>query len=119
MTEDARTAIIAGLLTALIAQEENRLLDIGEGWHDAASLEHDSRLSIALSFWEGWADSAEHNWLYYEGMGAQDWPRQARIIIEALERDQPITDAEILERWTPRFRKPSVLSRLMSRLQGK
>ena len=48
--ENARTAIVSGLRMALVAQEEGRLLDIGDGWDDAASLERDdSRLSIALT----------------------------------------------------------------------
>ena len=67
--KDARAAVVTGLRTALVAQEESRLLNIGDGWDDAASLERDDfRLSVALNLWEGWADSAEHNWLYYEGM---------------------------------------------------
>ncbi|MDR4470870.1 MAG: hypothetical protein MRJ68_21645 [Nitrospira sp.] len=112
--EDARAVIVKGLQKALVAQEEGRLLDIGDGWDDAASLDHDdSRLSVALNLWEGWADSAEHDWLYYEDMEAQDWLRQARIVIEALEQDQPITDLEILKRWTRQPPEPSVFSRLV------
>jgi hypothetical protein len=118
--EDARTVIAKGLQKALVAQEEGRLLDIGDGWDNAASLEFDdSRLSIALNLWEGWADSAEHDWLYYKDMEAQDWPRHARIVIEALERDCPITDSEILQRWTRHPPEPSVFSRLASWLRGR
>jgi hypothetical protein len=117
--EDARTVIVKGLRKALVAQEEGRLLDIGDGWDEAAALEFDdSRLSIALNLWEGWADFAEHEWLYYKGMEAQDWLRHARIVIEALERDRPITDSEILQRWTRHPPEPSVFSRLASWLRG-
>lgn len=75
---ETRDAIIQGLRAAIAAHRENRLFDIGEGWDDAASLaREDDRLSLALNFWEGWADSAEHQWLYYEGMSADDWPSRS------------------------------------------
>ncbi len=95
---ETRYAIVQGLRAAITAHRANRLFDIGEGWDDAASLARDDdRLSLALSFWEGWADSAEHQWLYYEGMCADDWPRLAEVLIDSLEHNREIVDPKLVE----------------------
>jgi hypothetical protein len=105
MTESkSRDLVIRGLRGALTAHREGRLLEIGDGWDDAAQLvhdeeEHDDRMSIALNLWEGWADSAEHDWRYYEGMSADDWPRCAHKLIALLEQDVPVDDIELRERF--------------------
>lgn len=121
---DARNAIIHGLKAALLAHHEGRIFDIGDGWDQAALLNQttdydDKRLSIALALWEDWADSAQHDWLYYDGMDAADWPRYAATIVEALERDQPITEPDIIERFIPRPPGPSVRARFVAWMRAR
>jgi hypothetical protein len=112
--EKARLALIRGLRQALAAHREHRLFDIAEGWDEAAAVEHDdSRLSIALNLWEGWADSAAHQWQYYDGITADDWPRMASRILESLEQNRDIVDAELLKHFVPKPREPSALSRFV------
>jgi hypothetical protein len=117
MTENAQTAIVRGLQAAIAAHNEHRVFNIGDGWDEAAALEHDdARLSIAMNLWEGWSDSAAHNWLYYDGMKADDWPRLALVVIDAIEHDRPIDDPK-LNAFT-RSLKPSGMSRFLARLRS-
>ena len=118
--ENARDVVIRGLKAALVAHHEGRFFDIGDGWDDAASLDHDdSRISIALNLWDGWADSAAHQWLYYDRITAADWPRFASLVIASLEHDHEIVDAEVLEHFVPKYREPSALSRLVARIKAR
>jgi len=117
MTETARAVIVRGLKAALAAHHEHRVFNIRDGWDEAAALEHDDpRLSIALNLWEGWSDSAAHNWLYYDGMKADDWPRLALVAIDAVEHDRPIDDAKLNA--FARSRAPSGVSRFLARLRS-
>lgn len=117
MTENAQSTIVRGLRAAIAAHNDHRVFNIGDGRAAAAALAHDdARLSIALNLWEGWSDSAAHNWLYYDGMRADDWPRLALLVIDALEHDQPIDDAKLNE--FARSRTPSGMSRFFARLRA-
>jgi hypothetical protein len=99
--DDARYAVIRGLRHAQSAHSEGRLSEIGSGWDTAASFDYsDPNLSIALSFWEGWADSAAHGWLYYGELHADDWPRMAREVLDALEAGEPISNATVLSHFS-------------------
>jgi len=112
-----RDTVVRGLKAALVAHNEHRVFDIDDGWDQAAALVHnDVRLSIALNLWAGWADSAAHQWLYYDGMRADDWPRLALNVIDALEHDREIVDAKL----TPfiRSRSPSGSSRFLARVRA-
>src|SRR4051812_27619184 len=80
--EDARYAIRRGIENALAAHQAGRLHEIAKGWRVAASFERqDPLLSLALTFWDSWADSAAHEWLYYDPIEAEDWPRMAATIL--------------------------------------
>lgn len=117
MTENVKRTVVDGLKAAIAAHEEHRVFNIGDGRDAAAAINHDdARLSIALNLWEAWSDSATHNWLYYDGMKADDWPRLARLVIEAIEHDRPIDDAQ-LNAFT-RSRAPSGMSRFLARLRS-
>ena len=62
---NAREVVVRGLKAALTAHREGRVFDIGHGWDEAASVDSDdSRISFALNLWEGWADSAGHEWRF-------------------------------------------------------
>lgn len=113
----ARDAIVRGLKAAVVAHTEHRVFDIEGERAAAAALEHDDvRLSIALNLWESWADSAAHQWLYYDGMRADDWPRLAQLAIDALENDRQITDPKLLR--FAQSQTPSGFSRAMARLRA-
>jgi hypothetical protein len=115
----ARDAVIQGLEAALIAHREGRVLDIHDGWDEAAALDRDdSRLSIALNFWECWADAGAHQWRYYEGLSADDWPRLANVVVVSLEQDLEIVDPELLRHFAPRPCEPSKVSRLIDRVRS-
>jgi hypothetical protein len=117
MTENAQTAIVRGLKAAIAAHNEHRVFNIGDGRDEAAALAHDdARLSVALNLWEGWSDSAAHNWLYYDGMKADDWPRLALAVIDAIEHDRPIDDAKLNA--FGRSLKPSGMSRFLAWLRS-
>lgn len=107
--------VIDGLKAALEAHAQGRVFDIGDGWDAAAGAGHDDdRVSLALSLWESWADSAAHGWQFYDGMTADDWPRFASHVLDALERGLPVTDPIVLARFGPQ--EPSQPSLLKPRL---
>lgn len=111
--DDARFAIIRGLERALIAQREGRFNEIGDGWDTAASFTPtDATLSRALSFWEGWADSARHSWLYYGDLRSDDWPRLAADVLSALENGEVISNQTVLQHFRARATRPFWLRRL-------
>lgn len=117
--QNDRDVVVRGLKAALAAHHEGRVFDIGDARDDAAAVDHDdSRISIALTLWEGWADSAAHQWRYYDRISADDWPRFANLVIEALEHDRAIVDPELLEHFVPRAREPSALSRFVVRIKA-
>jgi hypothetical protein len=117
MTESTQTIIVRGLQAAIAAHDEHRIFNIGDGRDAAAALAHDdARLSVALNLWEGWSDSAAHNWLYYDGMKADDWPRLARLVIDAIEHDRPIDDPKL--KAFAQSRTPSGMSRFFARLRS-
>lgn len=105
MSDDhARFAVMRGLKKAIAAHRSGRWDLIGDGWDTAARFRHDdAALSIALSFWDGWADSAAHGWLYYGDLRADDWPRLAEEIAAALDARQPITHPSVLTHFSPRL----------------
>ena len=37
--------------------------------------EFDDIFYLALSFWDGWIDSSNHQWRYYEPITMSDWPK--------------------------------------------
>jgi hypothetical protein len=74
------------------------------------------KLHVALEFWDGWIDARNHNWLYYPGVAADDWPRLARGIADDLQQDRDITDERVLERFD--FRRRAGRSSLRARLKG-
>ena len=97
--EEGRQEMIKGLLRAAAAHEAGRLalIEIPEsydlldfGLPRDGGPEFD-KLLVALEFWGGWIDSRNHDWQYYDGIGAADWPRLARSIAADLDVDREIT----------------------------
>jgi hypothetical protein len=76
-----------------------------------------ARLRITLEFWDGWIDSKNHDWRFYEPIKSSDWPRLARAIAEDLRLDREISNQIVLERFD-RARRPqfTLLERIKRRL---
>jgi hypothetical protein len=91
-----RRRVAAALRAAVVAHERGAFGDIGL-LHDqleAMSLEPADRdVSIAINFLDGWCDSSNHNWSYYEPLVAADWPALASRLAADLESGTPIADA--------------------------
>jgi hypothetical protein len=88
--------VAAALRAAVVAHERGAFGDIG-ALHDqleGISLgPADRDVSIAINFLDGWCDSSNHNWSYYEPLVAADWPALAARLAADLESGTPIADA--------------------------
>ena len=64
-------------------------------------LEVDSRYGQAVAFgfefWDNWIDAANHEWRHHEPISADDWPRYARLVANAVRAGELPTDAVLLE----------------------
>ena len=127
--QEGTQEMIKALLQAAAAHEAGRLALIEVPAYDLldfglprdAGPEFD-KLLVALEFWGGWIDSRNHDWQYYDGIGADDWPRLARKIVADLEADREITDGVVLARFVfrvPREGKPGIFQRLAGILHRK
>ena len=126
--EEAKQEMINALLQAAAAHEAGRLALIEIPSYDLldfglprdAGPEFDKLLG-ALEFWGGWIDSRNHDWQYYDGIGAKDWPRLARTIVADLDADKEITDEVVLATFVFRNRpkKPGIFQRLAAILRRK
>lgn len=72
---------------------------------------------LAFSFWDGWVDASDHDWLYYDGIGRDDWPRLAQRIVAALREGTEISDPLLLRYFGPR--EPGPLRQLWYRIVGR
>ena len=118
--EDLRERFAACLDAAVRAQESGDLAAVEAGFDQLdselprnAGPEFD-KLFVALAFWDSWIDARNHDWLYYPGLVAGDWPQLARGIVQDLQQNRDITDERVLERFDFRRRPPrtSLWSRL-------
>ena len=127
--QEGTQEMIKALLQAAAAHEAGRLALIEVPAYDLldfglprdAGPEFD-KLLVALEFWGGWIDSRNHDWQYYDGIGADDWPRLARKIVADLEADREITDGVVLARFVfrvPREGKQGIFQRLAGILHRK
>ena len=73
---------------------------------DEKDIHQGSLLHITLEFLSGWSDSTAHDWLYYEPLKKDDWPRMAKIILSNLKENKEITDPNILSefRFIPKLK---------------
>ena len=131
--QEGTREMIKALLQAAAAHEAGRLalieipasydlLDFGLPRGEGPEFDRFDKLLIALEFWGGWIDSRNHNWQYYDGIGADDWPRLARKIVADLEADREITDGVVLARFDFRILragKPGIFQRLAGILHRK
>ena len=90
MGDSAAEIVAEALLADAEAHLAERYDEIGERFDDVLAEvlplqdvdEHQVR--VAFSFWDGWVDARNHDWLYYEGIQQQDWPRHARAVAACL-----------------------------------
>lgn len=120
--EDLRERFAACLDAAARAQESGDLPAIEADFDQldselprGAGPEFD-KLHVALKFWDGWIDARNHDWLYYSGIVAEDWPRLARTIVKDLQQDREISDERVLEHFD--FRRQPPRSSLWAQLKS-
>ena len=114
---DLAVRVLDALQRARTAHAERRFLDIFsdellERDIHAAKSDYAKHFMLALEFLGGWADSAEHDFLYYPGFSADDWPRLAQKIEDDIQTRHPITDRKILDAFEAKPRGPGLLRRL-------
>ena len=54
-------------------------------------------IAIAYSFFDGWIDAMNHNWMYYEGISKDDWPVFSSEISGELKTGSEITNEIVLK----------------------
>ena len=122
--DEFRQRFIAALDAARRAQESRDLAAVEVGHKELDALLPRNagptfdKLHIALSFWDGWIDARNHDWLYYEGIRAEDWPWLARGIVDDLRNDHEISDQRVLKHFELRRqgKRPSFLAWLRRRI---
>jgi hypothetical protein len=120
----AKDQVITALLRCISEHEAGRLLALDTSIDETfdrfdgmlprdAGPEFD-KICVAFEFWAGWMDSSIHDWKYYDGIRASDWPRLARLIIADLEADREISDPLVLARFglKEEVNRPPMLERV-------
>ncbi len=51
---------------------------------------------LSRNFTDGWADSCNHNWLYYEGINQNAWPVLALEIISCIKGKKEIKNSILI-----------------------
>jgi hypothetical protein len=106
--DTARGALIAGLIEDALAHEAGRYENIGRqlpAIRDAVSRRDptwNSRMQMALRFWNGWATARDEGWRpsgLDTPVAVGDWPRYARTIASDLARDRDTVDAAVVARF--------------------
>jgi len=106
----ARDAIVSALLRDAAAHEAGHYREIGGAYDEldgTVPREDDPDLRglfIALRFWDSWIDARNHNWLYYEPIREEDWPKLARAVARDLANGWTITDPTVLSHFDPPLR---------------
>jgi hypothetical protein len=112
MRDTAAEVVAEALLADAEAHEAGRYDEIGEQFDDVlaetlpledAKADH---VTIAFSFWDGWIDARNHDWLYYEGIERHDWPKHARAVAACLQAGRSPDDPVLLRHFDPPPRIP-------------
>ena len=93
-----------GLAASGDGSRMRRLEEIGEAFDRLALRSQqlsdlDPDLRVAIEFLDGWYDSSNHGWQFYEPLGQYDWPRLSLSLAASLEADEPIDEA-VKQRFT-------------------
>lgn len=122
---EAKSVLIDILTREAVLHESRRYGELGANFDEVdqklprKSGPEFGKLLLALEFWSGWLDSAEHDWFFYEPIHENDWPILALAIVSDLEADQEPTDPVLLKHFAPRPKDPSLFSRVRAHLGGK
>ena len=54
-------------------------------------------LHAALNLLDGWIDSSNHEWQYYEGISRDDWPKLALALAADISQDRELSNPLILK----------------------
>jgi hypothetical protein len=87
-----------------IGQHSNIGLECDEFQSEASSVspnQTSEMISIALRFWDDWADCARHDWQYHDPMTEEQWIEFAQEIIECLRNNQLMRNEVILSIFGP------------------
>ena len=109
---EADELLAAALIEDAVHHEQERYAEIATKCDDVHSQlssimdPWDRRYSIAIDFWDGWGDARNHEWLYYEPIRREDWPRLARHIAAHLRRGEAASDPIVLEQFDLKPSRP-------------
>ena len=103
-TDSLRSAVVKALREAVKAHGRAAFNEIGEAYDrlsQLASQVTDTAPDVraAIEFLDGWYDSSNHDWMFYEPIGQHDWPRLSASLADSLEACEPI-DETIKQRFT-------------------
>jgi hypothetical protein len=95
---------VAALRSAIDAHERGAFEEIEPLFDQLATAASaldgvDADLTAAINFLDCWYDASNHNWMYYERMGARDWPRVGAQLAADLESGSAI-DPAVREQFT-------------------
>ena len=99
MTKDHfRTEVVLALRTAATAHENGDFAEIGAAYDRLSDQLGeisvvDPDLRIAIDFLDGWYDSSNHDWQFYEPLGESHWPRLARSMAASIEKGEPVDES--------------------------
>ncbi len=80
------------LEAAARTQEEGALLRIGELYDTTVSRilemnpDYDDSIAFAFTFWDNWADAANHDWQYHDPIRERHWPDFAHEVASSVRR---------------------------------
>ncbi|MDT3735405.1 MAG: hypothetical protein ROZ00_04170 [Denitratisoma sp.] len=121
---EAKSVLLSILNREATLHESGRYSELGENYDEVDQRlprnggPEFAKLLLALDFWSGWLDSAEHDWFFYEPIHENDWPKLARAIVRDLEADREPNDPVLLKHFAPRPKGPSLLSRVRALFSG-
>src|SRR5688572_21397743 len=105
MTSDSlRREVVTALRQVATDHQCGAFNAIGEAFDRLAQQrrpirEVDPDLHAGIEFLDGWYDSSNHGWQFYEPLGEHDWPRLSRKLAASLEAGEPI-DKGVRQRFT-------------------
>ena len=116
--------ILASALEADAAlQEKGDVRQLGAAqertWEQVVAIapDYSDAVAFAFTFWDEWADAANHEWQYHDSIARSDWPRHAREIAAGLRQDRLPGDERLLSliSFKPRRTFRQWLSRCLGR----
>jgi uncharacterized membrane protein YeaQ/YmgE (transglycosylase-associated protein family) len=97
----ARNSLVGELLKDAAAHEAGHYAEIGRRF-DGVERELPlgaarplAKLRVALSFWFGWIDARDRQWLAGGNINKAEWPMLARRIASDLAEDREVSDARV------------------------